>query len=96
MTGNLEELGLPVKDRLLLEFVELITRRPFDNSPQQIDILRNAGWSDGQISETVLVVGLFSMFNRIADAFGLEDPDYFTQEKNGQPILPATRSGVDD
>ena len=90
--GKLEELDLPQKDLAMIRFVQLLTENSYRNSPEEIDRLRNAGWSDAQIAETVLVVGMFSMFNRVADGFGLEDPRYFEKEKNGPAIIPATQS----
>ena len=39
--------------------------------------LRQAGWADPQIGECVYITALFAFFNRVADAFGLEDPGYF-------------------
>ena len=38
--------------------------------------LRDAGWTDPQIAEAVYITALFAFFNRVADAFGLEDPGY--------------------
>ncbi len=39
--------------------------------------LRDQGWTDPQIAECVYVTALFAFFNRVADAFGLDDPGYF-------------------
>lgn len=89
--GDLSQLELSPADRVWLEFAHLLTVHPHRNSPDEIQKLRDAGWSDPQIRETVLVVGMFSMFNRVADAFGLQDPDYFNRAQAGEGIRPATR-----
>jgi hypothetical protein len=34
------------------------------------------GWTDQQIAEAVYITALFAFFNRVADAFGLEAPNY--------------------
>ena len=34
--------------------------------------MRAVGWSDEEIVEALQVVGMFSAFNRMADAFGVE------------------------
>lgn len=39
--------------------------------------LRGLGWTDPQIAEAVYITALFAFFNRVADAFGLDDPNYF-------------------
>jgi alkylhydroperoxidase family enzyme len=38
--------------------------------------LREVGYSDLQIAEAVYVTALFAFFNRVADAFGLQNPGY--------------------
>jgi alkylhydroperoxidase family enzyme len=38
--------------------------------------LRNAGWSEEQISEAVYVIAMFAFFNRVADAFGVPSQNY--------------------
>lgn len=85
-------MNLSDKDLELLRFVQLLTQSSYRNSPETIQKLREFGWTDAQIRETVLVVGMFSMFNRVADAFGLDDPDYFGRQERGEVIRPATRA----
>ena len=68
----------PVTDgeRKLLEFVELLTRHAYRTTDEDTDGLRAVGWTDPQIAEAVYITALFAFFNRVADAFGLEDPGY--------------------
>ena len=63
-------------ERALLEFVELVTRHAYRTTAADAARLRDAGWSDPQIAEAVYITALFAFFNRVADAFGLEDPGY--------------------
>jgi hypothetical protein len=37
-----------------------------------VELLYQAGWSAMQVAETVHITGLFSTFNRVANAFGVE------------------------
>lgn len=92
MEKDLDSVKLDDSILVLLKFVRLLTLESHKNSPDEIQKLRDAGWVDAQIAEAVLVVGMFSMFNRVADAFGLPDPGYFEKEKTGNAIVPATRS----
>ena len=68
----------PVTDaeRVLLLWVELLTRHAYKNTPEDVQRVRDAGWTDPQIAEGVYIAALFAFFNRVADAFGLEDPSY--------------------
>jgi hypothetical protein len=50
--------------------------------------VRDAGWTEPQIAEAVYITALFAFFNRVADAFGLDDPRYF--ENGPPPGLTAT------
>jgi hypothetical protein len=59
-----------------LEFVELLTRHAYKNTPADVAKVRSAGWSDEQIAEGVYITAMFAFFNRVADAFGLADPKY--------------------
>jgi alkylhydroperoxidase family enzyme len=73
---DIENAPIPESERVLLRFVELITRHAYRNTPEEVEKLRVAGWTDPQIAEAVYITALFAFFNRVADAFGLEDPGY--------------------
>jgi alkylhydroperoxidase family enzyme len=85
--GDLDAAGLDRPHRLLLEFVETITRHAHRVSDEQVQGLRDAGWSDEQIAEAVYDTALFNLFVRLADAFGIEPPAMY--EPDGIP--PAAR-----
>ncbi len=68
----------PVDDahRALLQFAQLVTQHAYRTTPDDVEALRQHGWSDPQIAEAVYITALFAFFNRVADAFGLADPGY--------------------
>ena len=82
MRGDLTGAQLGNKERRLLEFAETLTREPDKVDSALIETLREAGWSDQQIAESVYVIAMFAFFNRVANAFGLDDPSY---EDQGPP-----------
>lgn len=63
-------------ERALLRFVQLVTETAYRVTAEESQLLRDAGWTDPQIAEAVYITALFAFFNRVADAFGLEDPGY--------------------
>lgn len=65
-------------ERVLLEYVELITRAAYRSTQADVEKLRKVGWSEEQISEAVYVTAMFAFFNRVADAFGVPSQDYLT------------------
>ena len=65
-----------IAERALLRFVKLVTEAAYRVTAESTQSLRDAGWTDPQIAEAVYITALFAFFNRVADAFGLEDPGY--------------------
>jgi alkylhydroperoxidase family enzyme len=74
--GNLPDAPVSPRERALLEFVELLTKHAYRATDADTERLRAAGWTDPQIAEAVYITALFAFFNRVADAFGLDDPGY--------------------
>ena len=72
--GDLDAAGLPPRERLLLEFAGTIARAAYRVTDEQVQSLREAGWTDEQIAEAAYVASLFSLFVRLADTFGIEPP----------------------
>jgi len=89
--GNLDAAGLDRPHRLLLDFVETITRHAYKVTDEQVQGLRDAGWSDEQIAEAVYVAALFNLFVRLADTFGIEPPAMY--EPSGVPAAARPESG---
>ena len=74
--GDLDGTALATTERELLKFAELLTLHSYRCGPDDIQRLRDVGWTDPQIAEAVYVTAMFAFFNRVADAFGLDDPQY--------------------
>jgi alkylhydroperoxidase family enzyme len=77
--GDLEAAGLPPAERLLLEFAATITRAAYKVTDEQVQGLRDVGWTDEQIAEAAYVAALFNLFVRLADTFGIEPPAAYEQ-----------------
>ena len=65
---------LSTAERLLLKFVGTVTRHAYRITDEQVQGLRDAGWTDAQIAEAVYDAALLNFFNRIADAFDIRPP----------------------
>ncbi|HEV2034745.1 MAG TPA: carboxymuconolactone decarboxylase family protein [Candidatus Dormibacteraeota bacterium] len=81
--GDLDAAGLNPPERLLLEFAATIARTAYRVTDEQVQGLRDVGWTDEQIAEAAYVAALFSLFVRLADTFGIEPPAVY--EPNGIP-----------
>jgi alkylhydroperoxidase family enzyme len=75
--GDLNAADLTPKQRLLLQFVATLTRHAYRITDEQVQGLREAGWTDAQIAEAVYDGALFNLFVRLADAFDIHpDPSF--------------------
>ena len=78
----------PVSDkvRAVLAFLEKLTTRPTDLGPADIESMRSVSVSDKAIEEAIYVCFLFSVMDRLADAFGFDmhSPEEF---KRGGRVL---------
>ena len=76
----------------LLEYVQLLTLHSYKATAEDVRKLEELGWSKAAITECVYVTALFALFNRIADAFGLQDPQYDkTDADDGRPTSLAEK-----
>lgn len=68
-------------DRALLEYVTKVTEAAYRTTSEDVQGLRDHGWTEAQIAEAVYITAMFAFFNRVADAFGIAAQGYL--EMNG-------------
>ncbi len=81
LEGKLAEAGLTAAERALLDYVERVTNAAPHTTAEDVQKLRDVGWSEDQIAESVYVTAMFAFFNRVADAFGVPSQDYLSTGK---------------
>ena len=74
--GKLDEAGLSPADRALLDYVTKVTEAAYRTTPEDVQVLRDHGWTEPQIAEAVYITAMFAFFNRVADAFGAPAQGY--------------------
>jgi alkylhydroperoxidase family enzyme len=74
--GKLDEAGLSEAERALLEYVTKVTEAAYRTTAEDVEVLRDHGWTESQIAEAVYITAMFAFFNRVADAFGIAAPGY--------------------
>jgi alkylhydroperoxidase family enzyme len=72
--GDLDAAPVTPAERLLLEFVGTLTEHAYRITDEQVQGLRDVGWTDAQIAEAVYDGALFNLFVRLADAFDIHPP----------------------
>ena len=75
--GDLASPSINAEERNLLNFVAKVTDESYKISQADIASLRDAGWREPQIAETVHITALFACFNRVANTFGLASQQLF-------------------
>ncbi len=86
--AELDAAPLTDAERGLLRFAATITEHSYRTTDAEVENLRNLGWAEPQIAEAVYITALFAFFNRVANAFGLEDPGYLLRPPIKQSIAP--------
>lgn len=74
--GKLDEAELSPAERALLEYVTKVTEAAYRTTREDVQVLRDHGWTDPQIAEAVYITAMFAFFNRVADAFGIPPQGY--------------------
>ena len=74
--GDLAGAGLSEAERALLEYVSKVTEAAYRTTHEDVQKLRDLGWTEPQIAEAVYITAMFAFFNRVADAFGIEPQNY--------------------
>lgn len=74
--GDLENAKLSAAERGLLEYVGKVTEAAYRTTPEDVQKLRDLGWTEPQIAEAVYITALFAFFNRVADSFGISPQGY--------------------
>ncbi|UWZ85655.1 carboxymuconolactone decarboxylase family protein [Occallatibacter riparius] len=53
-----------------------VTQAAYKTTHEDVQQLREHGWTDPQIAEAVYITAMFAFFNRVADAFGIAPQGY--------------------
>lgn len=73
--GEAEKANLPEKEKVLLQYVKVLTLEPAQVTDRDVERLRKVGWTDDEIAEASFNTALFAFFNRMAEAYGLDYGD---------------------
>ncbi len=67
-------------DKAMLDYAVKLTRTPGEMVPEDVQNLREEGFSDGAIGDIALTVSLFSVYNRMVDGLGGDVPKGHVEE----------------
>ena len=81
--GDLDAAPVTPAERLLLDFVGTLTKHAYRITDEQVQGLRDVGWTDAQIAEAAYNAAYFNMAVRLADAFDIHPAP--ERDPNGIP-----------
>ena len=67
-------------ERALLDYAKKVTEAAYKTTHEDVQVLRDHGWTDEQIAEAVYITAMFAFFNRVADAFGIAPQGYLEMD----------------
>ena len=75
VAGDFEAAPLTAAEKAMLRYARKLTTHPDQMVREDVDHLRQAGWSDGAVLDICQVTSYFNYVNRMADGLGvpLED-----------------------
>ena len=76
---------LAPEERVMLAYVEKLTFHPAATTADDLEALRNVGFTDEQITDIVMLTGYRAMLNRLHDGLGLTLDDHV--ERSGQAFV---------
>ena len=68
----------------MLNYVTKVTEAAYKTTAEDVEHLRQQGWTEPQIAEAVYITAMFAFFNRVADAFGIEAQGYLASVAPGK------------
>ena len=71
LSRDFRAVPMSAQDRVMLEYVEQITRDATRISPEDHSKLREVGFDDRGILQITLIASWFNYINRVADALGV-------------------------
>ncbi len=71
LKGDWRTAELDEQDRVMLEYVEKLTKSPSSMWRDDTDALRAVGFDDTAVLQITLIASFFNYINRVADALGV-------------------------
>ena len=72
LTTDWRSADLSDADRLMLDYAEKLTLKPWDMNESDVIALRDLDFSDSAILDINQVTGYYAFANRLADGLGIE------------------------
>ena len=78
-------MELPAEDRAMLDYVERLNASPSTTTPEDLEVLRQVGFTDENITDIVMLTAYRAMLNRLHDALGMPLDQFY--ERSGAKFV---------
>ena len=72
LASDYEAAPISQAEKAMLGYADKLTRTPAKMTQDDVDALREAGFSDAAVLDICMVTGYFAFVNRLADGLGVE------------------------
>jgi len=79
LSADYRQAEISPADRAALDYAVKLTLAPASIKPADVEILRQAGFSDAAILDICQVTAYFAFVNRLADGLGVELEGYWNE-----------------
>ena len=79
---DIDSANLDNKMKILLKFIQKITKESFKITQKDVDVVLNAGWSHEAYYNAVAISSMFNFYNRLVHSYGLVLPPGFNEYIN--------------
>ncbi len=79
MKTDFRQAEISAIDRVMCEYVEKLTLKPWEMVEADVIALREAGFSDSAILDINQVTGYYAYVNRLADGLGVELEEFWKE-----------------
>ena len=86
MLNDLDSAPISDKDRTLYALIRKMVRASTSITHEDLDVARNAGWSDEALYDAITVCSLFQFYNNWIDATGVADMPALGYEMSGHRL----------
>lgn len=79
LTADYRRAEISSADRVMLDYAVKLTLEPASITANEIELLRQAGFSDAAILDICQVTAYYAFVNRLADGLGVELEEYWNE-----------------
>ena len=95
MLEDFRSAPISEREKALFAFIEKVNRQSNATTQQDVDAVKEAGWSEEAIYDAITVCALFNFYNTWIDATGVHDMPAAAYEASGARLASSGYAAAD-